>query len=191
VKLFANALLIVFAGCAYDLPALIFEPAATPEASLVYSNGIPMAATVIDSTSVFLTMDRVALIGSDHFRLWVTCENVSDLPVFVDPEKMFSLIAVPKSTSQLTQEFRMEPQSPEFLLRIEQAEIDQNILRKNTLFKNQSVNGYVYFRQNMQVYSESGRYLSNCNPGEFDYKVIVQLYGESRTVEFKSTQSPQ
>jgi hypothetical protein len=104
---------------------------------------------------------------------------------------MFSLIAVPKSTSQLTQEFRMEPQSPEFLLRIEQAEIDQNILRKNTLFKNQSVNGYVYFRQNMQVYSESGRYLSNCNPGEFDYKVIVQLYGESRTVEFKSTQSPQ
>lgn len=190
MKYFLSLLFFVFVGCAYDLP-LVFEPVASPDASIIYTNGVPMAGTSIDSLSLFLSMDRKGIIGSYNYRLWVICENISELSVLVDPVKMFSLIAVPKSTSNIKQEFRMEPQSPEILVKLEDSGVDPEILRKNTLFKNQSVSGYVYFRQDLRVYSKSGYYVYNGAAWKFDYRVIVHSPGDSRTIGFKITQGAQ
>jgi hypothetical protein len=71
---------------------------------------------------------------------------------------------------------------------IYKSSISSGILRKNTLFKDQSINGYLYFRNNMRVLSESKRYFNECNPADFDYKVLVQLPSGIKTIEFKITQ---
>ncbi len=186
MKHFLSVLLCGLLGC---IPSqqIIFDPVSTPEVSLIYTNGVASAGTSLDSLTFLLSMDRTELLGSDHFRVWLTCENLSDTPVLVDPEKMFSLVAVPKDTSEVNQEFRMEPRSPELLLKSGDPDVDPNILRKNTLFKNQSVSGYICFRENMRIKSKSGYSITYCDPGEFDYRAIVRLYGDARIVEFKTT----
>ena len=58
--------------------------------------------------------------------------------------------------------------------------ITSGILRKNTLFPGQGVNGYLYFLNNMQFMNK--RSLKDCNPFDFDYKVIVQLPSSQKTI---------
>ncbi len=251
MKYFLSALLFAVVGCA-SVPPLVFEPLTAPEISVIYSNGVPFASASVDSVSFLLSLDRTTIAGDDYFRLWALCENLSDSTLLLEPPAIFNLVAVPKQTSEINQEFRMEPQSPAVLMNkidnrealhtiavaiggaleaattentvasnsrgeryviddaaekrdriIEQTSASLNsisdwysvyksslssgILRKNTLFKNQSVNGYVYFRENMRTYSKSGHYFSDCDAEEFDYKLTVRLPGRARIIEFKIT----
>jgi hypothetical protein len=188
MKLLLSSLVFICLSCAPSLP-LVFTPEPTPDAATIYSNGIPQASVVADSLAFFLSMDQASDYGGDYFRLWVQCENLSEWPALLDPSKTFILIAVPRQTSGIKQEFTMEAESPEsFSKRPGISDLASDLLRKNTLFKNQGVNGYVYFRQNLRTYSKSGRSVYTYDPGEFDYKLIVQLPGGNRVVEFKTTQ---
>jgi hypothetical protein len=181
----SGILMIIFLGCAPGYP-VIFEPTSTPEVATIYSNGIPLASSSVDSLSFLLSLDQMSPYGGDYFRLWAQCENLSESPMLLDPSKAFVLIAVPKQTSEVKQEFKMEPESAEIVRnKFDDVGISSDLLRKNTLSKNQSVSGYVYFRQNMHVYSKSGYSVHNCDPEEFDYRVMVQLPGGNRTIEFK------
>jgi len=63
--------------------------------------------------------------------------------------------------------------------------VTSGILRKNTLFPGQSVNGYIYFQNNMRYSDPSQRGFLECYVGDFNYKVVVQLPDGPRTVEFR------
>ena len=245
--------IFTFFGCAHTRVPIIFEPVSVPNVSTIYSNGVPLASSSMDNFSFLLSLDQTEISGAEYFRLWVLFKNESDSTMLLEPSKIFSIVAIPKKTSGIGQEFTMQAQPPTIILNkikneeavlsimtaiggtlesvsakntivtsnhgdryeindasekrekinertssslgsisnwysIYKSSISSGILRKNTLFKDQSVNGYLYFRNNMRVLSKSKSYFTEYNSVDFDYKVLVELPSGIKTVEFKITE---
>ena len=233
-----------------------FEPA-EKNINYIYQNGTPIVSYNVNGLFILFSIEEVRVLNKDYFRLWVLCNNKSEVNINLEPNKIFKLNVKSKSNSvffmqnQKKYEGKFNAITPSILLNyidnvaanemimksvgaalksmstqntqitsssssgkvnsivndsqekrdaigdrlasdlqnttswysMFSNSLSQGLLRKNTLFPNQSVNGYIFFENRLNdILGGKMAYKSF----SFDFELDVNVFDKVENIKLKA-----